>query len=383
MIMLEGTASDKRSVYIFSGIFLAVLLSLLFVSKTVSRPVTAFFLVLAAVTATLIIKKRAIPSIHKKTITLILAVSAATLIAIYYLSETSFGYFKNPYASTFGKSAYYIISLIASIISFEIIRNILLAQESKLATVLITLSGIAVDILISTRIILMLTFNSFMDLVGLVLFPAVSANLFFNYISSRYGAMPNAIYRLIVMLYIYIIPVLPGMPDPLLSLFRLFIPIFLYVFVDILYEKKRKYATKKNKKSKLGLVGSAVAIVAAMSLIMLISCQFRYKLIVIATGSMTGELNKGDAIIYEEYDGDNIEIGEIIVFEKDDNATVHRVIDVEHINGETRYYTKGDANDSPDVGYITSSNIRGKVNFKIAYIGYPTLFMRSLFDGNK
>lgn len=383
MIRLEGTSSDKRAVYIFSGILLAVLLTLLFVSKTVSRPVTAFFLVLAAVTAKLVIKKRAIPSVHKKTITLILAVSAVTLIAIYYLSGMSFGYFKNSYASTFGKSAYYVISLIASIISFEIIRNILLAQESKIAAVLITLSGIAVDILTSTRIILMMTFNSFMDLVGLVLFPAVSANFFFNYISSRYGAMPNAIYRLIITLYLYIIPVLPGMPDPLLSLFRLFIPIFLYVFVDMLYEKKRKYATKKNKRSKLGLVGASLALILSASLVMLISCQFRYKLIVIATGSMTGELNKGDAIIYEEYVGDNIEVGEIIVFEKDDNATVHRVIDVEHINGETRYYTKGDANDSPDVGYITSSNILGTVNFKVAYVGYPTLFMHSLFDGNK
>ena len=193
--------------------------------------------------------------------------------------------------------------------------------------------------------------------------------------------MPNVIYRLIITLYIYIIPILPGMPDPLLSLFRLFIPILLYFFIDVLYEKKRKYAAKRNKRSKLGFAGAALALILSVSLVMLISCQFRYKLIVIATGSMTGELNKGDAIIYEEYGGDIIEVGEIVVFQKDDNATVHRVVKVEHINGETRYYTKGDANDSLDEGYIVSSNILGTVNFKVAYAGYPTLLLRQLFDG--
>ena len=193
MIRLDGEASDKRAVYIFSGVFLAVLLSLLFVSKTVSRPVTAFFLVLAAVTAKLIIKKRAIPSIHKRTITTILTVSAVTLVALYYITGTHFGFFKNPYASTFGKSTYYVISLIASIISFEIIRNISLAQESRLATVLITLSGIAADVLISTKSVTMSSFNSFMDLVGLVIFPAVSANLFFNLIAKRYERLSTII----------------------------------------------------------------------------------------------------------------------------------------------------------------------------------------------
>ena len=151
----------------------------------------------------------------------------------------------------------------------------------------------------------------------------------------------------------------------------------------MLYEKKRKYAARRNKRSKLGFAGAALALILSASLVMLISCQFRYKLIIIATGSMTGELNKGDAIIYEEYGGENIEVGEIIVFEKDDNATVHRVIDVEHINGETRYYTKGDANDSADVGYVVKSNILGTVNFKVAYVGYPTLLLHELFDGGK
>ena len=58
---------------------------------------------------------------------------------------------------------------------------------------------------------------------------------------------------------------------------------------------------------------------------------------------------------------------------------VHRVIDIQIINGTTRYYTKGDANEDADAGYITDDAIVGLANHKLPVLGYPTLWMRSLF----
>ena len=51
--------------------------------------------------------------------------------------------------------------------------------------------------------------------------------------------------------------------------------------------------------------------------------------------------------------------------------TVHRVIDKAIVNGEKRYYTKGDANEKMDSSYITDDEIDGLVLFRIKYIGYP------------
>ena len=59
---------------------------------------------------------------------------------------------------------------------------------------------------------------------------------------------------------------------------------------------------------------------------------------------------------------------------------IHRVVDIQIINGQTRYFTKGDANAAEDVGFIFDSDIIGLVNFKIPYVGYPTLWLRSLFN---
>ena len=50
---------------------------------------------------------------------------------------------------------------------------------------------------------------------------------------------------------------------------------------------------------------------------------------------------------------------------------------------ETRYYTKGDANQKQDDGYRTSKDVIGQVKFKIPYIGYLTLWVNNLIGGNK
>ena len=133
------------------------------------------------------------------------------------------------------------------------------------------------------------------------------------------------------------------------------------------------------RKTVASTIATTLAIILAAGYIMLVSQQFYYNLIVVATPSMSGAINKGDAVIYEDYDKQTIEIGDVIVFTKEKNKIVHRVMDIKKINGELRYFTKGDANDGMDSGYITDANIVGVINLKIKYIGYPTLWIRSLF----
>jgi signal peptidase len=117
-----------------------------------------------------------------------------------------------------------------------------------------------------------------------------------------------------------------------------------------------------------------------ISFVMLISCQFRYRLLVIATGSMEGEINKGDAVIYEEYGDKYVKEQDVIVFRQRDRRIVHRVVAIERIDGVTRYYTKGDANEDPDAGYITDADIEGIVLFKIAYFGQATVLLKEAFQ---
>ena len=91
---------------------------------------------------------------------------------------------------------------------------------------------------------------------------------------------------------------------------------------------------------------------------MLISCQFKYGLLVVGSESMTGTLNKGDAVVFERYDDQTIKEGQVIIFNFNDIQTIHRVVDIRKVNGEYRYYTKGDANQRNDDEYRTEKDIR-------------------------
>jgi len=93
---------------------------------------------------------------------------------------------------------------------------------------------------------------------------------------------------------------------------------------------------------------------------------------------MTGELDKGDTIVYEEYDGQIITEGQVIVFERSNAKIVHRVVEIERVDGVNRYFTKGDANEDKDAGYITDTEIVGIVELKIPIVGYPTIWLRNI-----
>ncbi|MBR2987205.1 MAG: signal peptidase I, partial [Clostridia bacterium] len=100
----------------------------------------------------------------------------------------------------------------------------------------------------------------------------------------------------------------------------------------------------------------------------------------VATESMTGEINKGDAIIYTRYEDQPIEEGQVIVFERNRTKVIHRVVDIQNIDGVVRYYTKGDANEENDAGYVTESDIIGLTDHKIPLVGVPTIWIRDMIS---
>ena len=101
---------------------------------------------------------------------------------------------------------------------------------------------------------------------------------------------------------------------------------------------------------------------------------------VIGSRSMTGALNKGDVILFKKYENQELNDNQIIIFNYDGVQTIHRINKIIKVNDEYRFYTKGDANKKLDNGYRLEDDIYGIVKLKIPYIGYPTLWLRNLFN---
>ncbi len=371
--------SDKRIVHIISlSTLVALLISFLFGDG--GRIAAAVLMAIICAATVMLIKKRGIPNFVYTEVAMLMGVIAAVYVMLYYLTGFAFGFAKSHYGTTLEVIFKYVLPIAVIIVSTELVRSIMRAQENKLADVLSYISCVIAEVLVHYVLSDILSFKKFMDIVALVFLPAVISNLLYHYIAKRYGYLPNIAYRLIITLYPYVISYAVGIPDSLLAFVNLLLPLLVYVFIDYLYEKKKKYALSRA--SKVGVVITMVLVVCMTLLIMLVSNVFRFGAYVIATESMTGELNKGDVAIYEQYDGGQIEEGQVIVFNKYNNKVIHRVVDIENINGQTRYYTKGDANEDLDIGYITDGDIVGLVELKLPYFGYPTLWLRELVKNN-
>jgi signal peptidase len=370
--------TNKKQLYAVSVVTLLVLLIVLFAPVS-SRRIQASLLLLPLAAGTwFLVRKTTIPSLYHKQILLLMTTIGVVYLVLFYLTGLKFGFVNNMHRVGISNLFKFVLPITAIVVATEFIRSRILAQNSRLANFLCYSSCVIAELLIAGSLNGLGNFNKFMDFLGILLIPALVSHALYQYLSRRYGMYPNIVYRLLITLYAYAIPIVPATPSPLLAFANLLVPIAIYSFIDLLYEKKIRYAL--GKKTRLGAVVSVLVIVVLTLYVMLISNQFRYGALVIATDSMTGELNRGDVTVFERYEDHLITEGQVIIFEKDGSMVVHRVVEIQNINGETRYFTQGDMNKDPDAGYITNSNIVGIAGVKIPYIGYPTLWIRNLFS---
>ncbi len=367
---------DKKKLYMLSSVLAPAFLLVCFVTNAVMRRFGLTVVVGAAlITVLLLIKKQTARSIQKKQVSWVLPTFGFLGILLLYIMGTVFGYYK--VTINFYTFLYWVLPFALIITGSEIIRSRLLMQDNRTVNVLSVVAFVICDVAMLYETLPFASFKFFVDFMCGIVFPCIASELMYTYVSRRYGATPVIIYRLLMTLYSVLIPIQPSIPAALLSFLKIVFPIMAIMFLGMLYERKKSGFSRK--KNRIQAVAASFVIVIMTVFIALVSCQFRFGLLVVASESMTGSIDKGDAIIYEEYDGQIIEEGQVIVFEKNRTVYIHRVVDIQKIDGQTRYYTKGDANDSVDTGFVTIENVIGLTDVTIKFIGYPTLWVRELF----
>lgn len=376
---MQRLTADKKIASALTLAILAAALLLLLVPSEIIRLATAAALLLAAVAVAVFVKKRSIHSFHKRQVLWIVSASAGLYLTLYYLTGLDCGFAVAYEALSLNSLLTVVLPLCVVIASSELIRSMLLAGESRFVSVLLYLALVCVEILAAGGIPSFSTAFRFADFVGMTLLPAMSANLLYHALSRRYGWLPNVVFRAILTLYPYLIPVVPNLPRilPAFSLFLLPFPVLF--FIKLLFESKKKRA--KERPNPLRPVLTAFLLAVSIGVVAIISCQFRFGVLVIASPSMSGAIEVGDAVLYESYDHcDPVEEQTVVVFESNGKNVVHRVVAVNAVNGERRYTTKGDANEQPDSGYVTDDQIVGVVRARLLYVGIPSLWLYQIFN---
>lgn len=373
--------------YILEILFTIILFIALLVSNKINYIFLASIIFTFSLIFSLTFKRKKTLSIYKKQVILLMTGFAVIYLGIFYLMGLFiYDFNASPILFSFKTIYRYVIPLTVIIISTETIRFTILSQHTKirilktkvdLSKILTFINMILIDLIIYAGVYDITNLNEFITVIGFILFASISNNLLYDYITIRYGKAGIIIYRMITILYVYIIPIIPNMYIYFRTFLRMLYPYLIYLVLEHTYSKTDFVISHNDKRKNAIYITGLIIIMSAIT--MLISCQFKYGILVIGSESMTGTLNIGDAVIYQEYNNNALHQNTIIVFKKNNIKLIHRIIDIKKINGQIRYYTKGDANEKMDTGYVTNDDIIGIVNLKIPYIGYPSIWLREMF----
>jgi signal peptidase len=364
---------DIKKLYTASFVTPLLLLPSLFLTSG-SILYAAFMLPILTLVWNLNLKKRKALSIYSKQVLLLLTVCAVLYIMLYYLSGLYFGFGKTLEYSALDLACE-AVPIALCIGATERIRQLLLWAEKKRFAFAALIISVLVDSILFIERQSFFDSKALMDVLSTVVI-SISCGLLFNYLTKRFGAMPTVIYRLITVLYVYFIPYLPKMNDVLSKFISLTLPLVIYLFISSLYETKRNKAAKH--KNTLNIIAMTLALAVVILIILLVSCQFAFGALVIGSGSMTGELDIGDVVIYHRTEDESIDVSDVIVFQRGGKRVVHRVIEKKNLDGTDRYVTKGDANGEQDPGYVTRGEIIGVVKYKIPYAGQASVWFKNI-----
>lgn len=359
---------------IYNLVYKFVILKLL---KNGELAITSVFFILLFITSVIMFgfsKSKLNPS--KKRITKLVNIIVIVSIGVTYCIGTFVGFLKNGYSLAIINIIKNTLAPIIIVIFTELFRyNIIRVNKNKFKMVVaVTILLTILEIQMNIAVVLSWGLQEIFIVLTTLVIPIIAKNMVLSYLSYEVGYQPCLIYRLILELYIYFVPYLPKFGDYLNSMFGLIFPmvVFMYASENIEEEQGNSVPEFIEKKSKLVKVPMYAVIFVAIALI---SRVFPIFVIGIGSESMTGALNKGDAVIACKVKEKNIQVNDIIVFQTQNKILIHRVVEIENIDGINYYRTKGDVNGTRDNVDVTIDKIYGEVYLRIPYIAYPSVYL--------
>ena len=339
--------------------------------------ILAIITTVGAIVSSLLLRKKSNTFTNKKQILIIMIVFAILYLALFYTLGIYSGFYRNTSMLSLKRIFVYIIPTIVVIITTEIMRDRLLTVNIRASKILTLLLTVLIDINLFTGSFDLSKLNDFLLFMGFVIFSCLSSNILYSYLSPRYGIKPIIAYRLILSLYAFILPVIPDVYIYFRTFCRMIYPLVIYSYIENYYNPDKE--VKKYSELRKDNIWFIVSTIIVVFFIGIVSCKFSYGALIIGSSSMRKEMSKGDIVVYKATKED-LEVGDVIVFNKEDIKVVHRIVKIDKKDSGIRIYTKGDANQNNDDGFITEEDVIGKVEFKISKLGKITLWIRSQFE---
>ncbi len=351
---------------IFTNLYLAIFLSIVFV--------ISYFLVGFE-------KERF--NQKKRNIRIIIVLTISLLVIKYGLGLIT-GYQYSPYNRTLLGILGNTLSIAYLLVICEILRYTFVTKGNKLNFILTIIIFTLAYLNITTSLTSLTSLKTIVILLTTDIVVTLFENIVLTIISKKYGYSGSLSYTLIMNLYPYIVPIFPNLGEYLDAAVMIAFPIILYLFSNYILTdlfKEKVDIRVKNTGAKL------IRFIIVMIIIIMVSLNsgiFRYWICVVASGSMEPTIKIGDVIyIDKSYKNhiDKIEEQDIIVFKINGKIYCHRVIQKKTNNDQVLLVTKGDREgQSVDKWTVSKSELVGKVDFRIKYIGLPSVWLKNAIE---
>ena len=377
----------KKSNFLSLGLIIAIfLVSILNIAIDFLNHYTLFiFTMVLTVVSYFLLGYHKNKSVIRKDVILSITAFIISYYLITYILGYFFGFTRTIYALTFKSIISNRFPILLFILSSEFLRYLINTKVNN-KTLLVIVSFVAFVLLNNTLTIGDIINSSMetMEIVeqlGLFIFPSIAMNLLATYMTIKIDYKPVIIYRSLMEIPLYILPIFPNFGNYIESVLRISFPIAIFLW---LYKKIDKSKIKKiviiEKKHLLNIFRFNVLLVCAI-LVYFISGIFRYQALVIATGSMDPNIKIGDVVIIDKghkKSKASYKVGDVVAYQKDNLVICHRIVKILKSGDTTLYETKGDNNQSTDELLVKEESILGKVDYRVKYLGYPTVILNKI-----
>lgn len=218
-----------------------------------------------------------------------------------------------------------------------------------------------------------------------VVVPIFSKNIFLSFITLKVGCFSSILYRSLMELPLYVVPIIPNLGYYIENLIITILPlIILLIIYKLYYSDDGKIVSSRmyNKINKISNVVYSFIVIILLGVVLLVSGIGRYIVYTIGSASMEDTINVGDVVVIDKKDKEFKE-NDIIAFYHNDVILVHRIVKIYKDAYGEYYQTKGDNNETADSWLVKEKDVVGQYRMRFRWIGWPTVKLNEWLLGGE
>ena len=221
-----------------------------------------------------------------------------------------------------------------------------------------------------------------MPFFGGTFLPLLAENLLACFLAIAGGPLAAIAYRGILEAFEWFSPILPNLTWMVSAFVGTLAPVVGLLAVQGYYSGEEEHGAAEAKpkaRRRSSLTAWVITSVIAVALVWASFGLLGIQPITVISGSMEPSIRAGDLAIVRQVPTSDIEVGDVIQFQRGNGTTIHRVVEVRR-HSDYVFITRGDANNRNDSQPVLSDQVLGKVQLCIPKVGWVSIGVKKAIN---